>query len=85
MRKYVFGTGIISAVTGGITLLRSARAGTFTWRTALAWLSWGISLALAIGSIVDTRRATRGRPIPDDSPVHGKEKKLLRGRVQGER
>ncbi|MDX2375660.1 hypothetical protein M4I32_02465 [Microbacterium sp. LRZ72] len=84
MRKYVLGTGIISAFTGGVTLLRSAREGEFTWRTALAWLSWGISLALAIGSIVDTRRASRGKPIPDDSPVRGKEKKLMRQRVRRE-
>lgn len=78
MRKYLFGTGIISAVTGGITLLRGARDNEFTWREALAWLSWGITAALAIGSIVDTRRASRGAPIPSDSPVHGKEKKLLK-------
>jgi hypothetical protein len=82
MRKYLFGTGIISAFMGGITLLRSAREGEFTWRTALAWLSWGISLSLAIGSIVDTRRATRGRPVADDSPVHGKEQKLLKKRLR---
>ena len=79
MRKYLFGTGIISAVTSGLTLLRSARGDVpFTWRQALAWLSWGITLALAIGSIVDTRRAERGALIATDSPLHGKEKKLLR-------
>lgn len=83
MRKYVFGTGIISAVTGGMTLLRGLREGErFTWRTALAWLSWGISLALAIGAIVDTRRASRGHIIAADSPVSGDEKKLLNDRVR---
>jgi len=83
MRKYVFGTGIISAVTGGMTLLRGLREGErFTWRTALAWLSWGISLALAIGAIVDTRRASRGHIIAADSPVSGDEKKLLKDRVR---
>jgi len=84
MRKYIFGTGIITAVTGGITLLRALRENEpFTWRIALAWLSWGISLALAIGAIVDTRRASRGRLIAGDSPVHGKEKKLLKRRIDG--
>ena len=83
MRKYLFGTGIIGAVTSGLTLLRALRDDApFTWRTALAWLSWGITLALAIGAIVDTRRASRGRLIANDSPVHGKEQKLLKKRIE---
>lgn len=83
MRKYVFGTGIITAVLTGLSLLRGLRDdATFTWRTAMAWLSWGITLALAIGAIVDTRRASRGVLIATDSPVHGKEKKLLKRRVR---
>ena len=62
MRRYLFGTGIITAVMGGITLLRGLRSeDRFTWRVGLAWLSWGISLALAIGTIVDTRRASMGK------------------------
>lgn len=83
MRKYIFGTGLISAVTSGLTLLRSLRSNEpFTWRTALAWLSWGITLALAVGSVVDTRRSSRGHLIADDSPVSKKEqKKLLQKRV----
>lgn len=83
MRKYLFGTGLISAVMGGVTLLRSLRSEeTFTWRTALAWLSWGITLALAIGSVVDTRRASRGRLIATDSPVDDNRKDLLKKRIR---
>ena len=83
MRKYLFGTGIITAFTGGMTLLRALRENEpFTWRTALAWLCWGISLAIAIGAIVDVRRASRGGLIANDSPVHGREKKLLKRRLE---
>lgn len=83
MRKYVFGTGIIGAVTGGMALLRDLRDGApFTWRTALAWLSWGITLALAIGAIADTRQATKGHLAPADSPVSGRERKLLREHLE---
>jgi hypothetical protein len=82
MRKYVFGTGILTAFTGGLTLLRGLRENEpFTWRMALGWLSWGITLALAIGAIVDVRRASRGEVIANDSPVHGREKKLLNRRL----
>ncbi|SBS70484.1 hypothetical protein [uncultured Microbacterium sp.] len=83
MRKYLFGTGIISAVTGGLALLRGVRGNEpFTWRIALAWLSWGITLALAVGAIVDARRASRGTLIAQDSPVAGDEQKLLKRRLQ---
>ena len=82
MRKYLFGTGLLTAITGGLTLMRGLRENEpFTWRMALAWLSWGISLALAIGAIVDVRRASRGELIANDSPVHGREKKLLKRRI----
>ncbi|MGV9193320.1 hypothetical protein ACQ143_03135 [Microbacterium sp. MC2] len=79
MRNYVFGTGIVSAATGGLALLRALREGEpFTWRVALAWVSWGITLALAIGAIVDTKRARRGELVAGDSPISGKEPKLAR-------
>ena len=79
MRKYLFGTGILTAVMGGIALLRGLRSEErFTWRVGLAWLSWGISLALAIGSIVDTRRASVGKLVATDSPVAPKAQKLFR-------
>ncbi|MDN3496616.1 hypothetical protein QL996_11805 [Planococcus sp. APC 4015] len=81
MRKYLFGTGILGAIMSGMTLLRGSRDSVFTWREALAWLSWGITLALAIGSIVDTRRASKGHLISADSPVSGDEKKLLKKRL----
>lgn len=83
MRKYVFGTGIITAVTSGMALLRGLRGDVpFTWRQALAWLSWAITLALSIGAIVDTYRASRGTLVAPDSPVHGDEQKLVARRGQ---
>lgn len=81
MRNYVFRTGLFSAITAGLALIRALREEEFTWRTAVAWISWGASLALAIGAIVDTRRATKGHLAPRDSPVSGREKKLLKKRV----
>lgn len=81
MRKYLFGTGLLGSLMSGMTLLRGARDSEFTWREALAWLSWGITLALAIGSVVDIRRASKGHLIAADSPISGDEKKLLKKRL----
>lgn len=86
MRKYLFGTGLLTAITGGLTLLRGMREDApFTWRSALAWVSWAISVALVVGAIVDIRRASRGEIIAPDSPVHGQEKKLQRNRLRRDR
>lgn len=83
MRAYLIGSGLLTAITSGITLLRGLRNDEpFTWRTALAWLSWGITLALAIGAVVDTRRAKRGHLVAGDSPVASKQQKLLKQRLK---
>jgi hypothetical protein len=86
MRKYLFGTGLLTAITGGLTLLRGLREDApFTWRSGLAWLSWAISVALVVGAIVDVRRASTGRVLDPDSPVHGQESKLMRERARRKR
>ncbi|SIT72724.1 hypothetical protein [Microbacterium sp. RU33B] len=83
MRKYLFSSGLFTTVTAGLTLFRGLREDQpFTWRTALAWLSWGITLALAIGAIVDTRRASKGRLVAGDSPIAADAEKLLKKRLR---
>ncbi|WP_246603421.1 hypothetical protein [Microbacterium marinilacus] len=81
IRKYLTGTGLIGTLTSGYALLRGADGQRFTWRTALAWVSWGITLSLTIGTIIDIRNASRGRTVSDDSPISGKEGKYFSERA----
>ncbi|MGF6821334.1 hypothetical protein M2317_000220 [Microbacterium sp. ZKA21] len=67
--RYLFGTGLIGAITAGASLLRGTREEPITWRAVLAWLSWGITLALAIGALVDMRRDEKGLVVAADSPL----------------
>lgn len=84
MRKYLFGTGLFGVIAGGITLLRALQNNApFTWRVALAWVSWAISLVLAIGAIFDVRQAERGGVVGPDSRIAGREDKLLKKRLKG--
>ncbi|MBS1672343.1 MAG: hypothetical protein JSS74_00045 [Actinobacteria bacterium] len=69
MRNYLFASGLFGAITGGIALLRGTRDAPVTWRAVLAWASWGITIALAIGAIVDFRKDERGEDVAYDSPV----------------
>lgn len=73
--RYLFGTGLVGALTTGVSLLRGSRQAPITWRSSLAWVSWGITLALAIGSVIDMNRVSRGKPIADDSPLSAKQAK----------
>ncbi|MBW8763995.1 MAG: hypothetical protein JF592_15690 [Microbacterium sp.] len=73
--NYLFGTGLIGAITAGKTLLSGSRNAPITWRAVLAWASWGITVALAIGAMVDVYRANRGLPVASDSPLAAKHAK----------
>ncbi|MBF4568802.1 hypothetical protein ITJ57_08465 [Plantibacter sp. VKM Ac-2880] len=62
MRKYLFNGSMISAVFGGISALQATRQGPRDWKLILLWLSWGISLALAISTVLDeSKQAEIGR------------------------
>ena len=67
--RYLFSTGLFAAITTAISLLRGTRDAPITWRAVLAWLSWCITFALAIGAVVDTRRDERGVQVAADSPL----------------
>jgi hypothetical protein len=67
--RYLFSTGLFAAISSGVSLLRGTREAPITWRAVLAWISWGIMFALAIGAVVDTRRDERGEAVAADSPL----------------
>ena len=52
MRKFIFNTTLLSAVFGGWGVLQSTRRGPRDWRLALMWLSWGATVAVAVGTII---------------------------------
>lgn len=76
--RYLFSTGLIGAITAGMSLLRGTRDTPFTWRAGLAWLSWGITLALAVGAALDMRRESRGISVAADSPFATKQTKRMK-------
>ena len=56
MRRYIFSSSVISAIFGGWSILQSTRQGPRDWRLLLMWLSWGLTLAIAIGTVIDEAR-----------------------------
>ena len=52
LRKYLMNGAIISAVVSGVSALRQQRKAEVTdWRTYLTWVAWGLTLAVAIGTV----------------------------------
>ncbi|AMG84345.1 MULTISPECIES: hypothetical protein [Micrococcales] len=73
--RYLFSTGLVAAISAGISLLRGTRNEPITWRSLLSWVSWGITMALAVGAVVDMRRERHGVPVDADSPQSVKKSK----------
>ena len=52
MRKFIFSTTVLGAVFGGWSTLQATRKGPRDWRLILMWVSWGLTVAIAVGTIV---------------------------------
>ena len=53
MRKYVFNGAVISAVFSAWSVVSATKNGPRDWRLALMWASWGISVAIAVGTVLE--------------------------------
>lgn len=60
MRRFIFNTSVLSAVAGAWGVVQTTRTGPRDWRLALMWVSWGISVAIAVGTVIEeTQRSDR--------------------------
>jgi len=57
MRKFLFNGAIISSIFGGFSVLQTTRKGPRDWRLILMWISWGASLAIAVGTVIEQANA----------------------------
>ena len=61
MRKYLFSGAVITALIGGIGVVRTTLSGPRDWRLLLMWVSWAAAIAIAIGTVADeTKRPEIG-------------------------
>ncbi len=59
VRKFLLNPGFIAAIGSGVGVARATKDGPRDWRLALLWASWGIGVALAVGSILDADKQVR--------------------------
>ncbi len=53
MRKYLFNGAVLGVATSSWGLIQATRHNARDWRLALMWVSWAISLTLAITAVRD--------------------------------
>ena len=56
MRKFLLNTSVLSAAFGALGLAKTTKNGPRDWRLILLWLSWGATLAIAIGTVIENSR-----------------------------
>lgn len=72
LRKYLLNGSIVSAVISGISALRQQRKAPTDWRTILTWISWGLTLVVALGTVrIESLRA--------DDPIAKNQPKAAKG------
>jgi len=59
VRKFLFNSAVLSAVAGVYGAVQATRKGPRDWRLALIWVSWGINVAIAVGTVIEEARASR--------------------------
>jgi len=57
MRKYLLSPAVLGAVVSAWGPIQASRKGPRDWRLALMWVSWGISVAIAVGTVLEETRA----------------------------
>lgn len=53
MRKFILNSSVLSAVFSALGVVQATRKGPRDWRLILMWISWAISVAIAVGTVVE--------------------------------
>jgi hypothetical protein len=56
MRKFIFSTTVLGAVVGGWSTLQQTRRGPRDWRLILMWITWALTVAIAVGTVAENQR-----------------------------
>ncbi len=59
MRRIIFNGALIGAAFSTIGIVRQTIAGPRDWKLALNWVSWGLSVAVAVGTVVEDVKALK--------------------------
>lgn len=56
MRKFILNTSVLGSIFGAFGVIQATRRGPRDWRLILMWISWAITVAVAVGTVVETHK-----------------------------
>jgi len=65
MRRIIFNGAVLGAAFGAIGVIRQSIHGPKDWRLALAWVGWGINVAIAVGTVIEENRERQALQLED--------------------
>jgi hypothetical protein len=66
MRKFIFSGPMLSAIFAGFSTIQASRKGPRDWRLILSWVSWGLTVAIAVGTVI--KEADNASAESEDKP-----------------
>lgn len=63
MRKFITSGAMISSAMSFFTTLRQTKTQRRRWKTVLMWISWALSVAIAVAAVLDERDEEREKEI----------------------
>ena len=52
VRKFIFNFSVLSSLFGAVGLAKTTSQGPRDWRLILMWASWGLTVAIAVGTVI---------------------------------
>ncbi len=56
MRKFILNASVLSSLFGAFGVVQATRKGPRDWRLVLMWISWAITVAIAVGTVIEKDR-----------------------------
>jgi hypothetical protein len=56
VRKFILNASVLSSLFGAFGVVQATRKGPRDWRLVLMWISWAITVAIAVGTVIEKDR-----------------------------
>lgn len=53
MRRFLFNSGVLGSIFGVVAVIKATQRGPRDWRLILMWVGWAITVAIAIGTVIE--------------------------------